>query len=196
MRKAMHDDFISVTDGVISPDQCIQAIEIMDRFKSMGFFKKRHQIGEGDTTMRDDLSLSSNNMISEGVEIENISVLTQIAMPAIYNAYNQYATRYGSLNSVNPVIFSPKMQITNVSEGYHVWHFEDGARSTSGRLLAYILYLNDVEEGGETEFLYVSKRVKPKAGRLLMFPAGFTHTHRGNPPLSGVKYILTGWVEL
>jgi len=55
--------------------------------------------------------------------------------------------------------------------------------------------LNDVEEGGETEFLYLKKRFKPIRDRLLIFPAGFTHTHRGNPPLSGDKYILTGWVE-
>ena len=59
----------------------------------------------------------------------------------------------------------------------------------------YILYLNDVEEGGETELLYQSMRFKPEAGTLLLFPAGFTHTHRGNPPLSGEKYIMTGWVE-
>jgi len=38
-------------------------------------------------------------------------------------------------------------------------------------------------------------RVKPKKGRLILFPAGFTHTHRGNPPLDGEKYIITGWVE-
>ena len=63
------------------------------------------------------------------------------------------------------------------------------------RVLSWILYLNDVEEGGETEFLYQSMRFKPKAGTFILFPAHFTHTHRGNPPLSGVKYIATGWIE-
>jgi hypothetical protein len=62
--------------------------------------------------------------------------------------------------------------------------------------MAFILYLNDVEDGGETEFLYYHKRIKPKQGTLILFPAGYTHTHRGNPPLKGSKYILTGWVEL
>jgi hypothetical protein len=56
-------------------------------------------------------------------------------------------------------------------------------------------YLNDVEEGGETEFLYQKKRVKPVKNRVVVWPAGFTHTHRGNPPLSNAKYIITGWVE-
>tara|TARA_R110000868_G_scaffold16539_1_gene73910 strand:+ start:347 stop:526 length:180 start_codon:yes stop_codon:yes gene_type:complete len=58
-----------------------------------------------------------------------------------------------------------------------------------------MLYLNDVEEGGETELLYQSRRIKPQKGTLTMFPASFTHTHRGNPPLSNDKYIVTGWVE-
>jgi hypothetical protein len=63
------------------------------------------------------------------------------------------------------------------------------------RLLAWSLYLNDVDEGGETEFLYQSMRIKPKMGTFVLWPAFFTHTHRGNPPLSGLKYIATGWVE-
>ena len=58
-----------------------------------------------------------------------------------------------------------------------------------------MMYLNDVDDGGETEFLYQKKRIRPKQGRVLIFPAGFTHTHRGNPPLSGDKYILTSWLE-
>ena len=56
------------------------------------------------------------------------------------------------------------------------------------------LYLNTVEEGGETEFLYINKRIKAQQGRLIIFPAGFTHTHRGNPPIGQDKYIVSTWV--
>jgi len=58
-----------------------------------------------------------------------------------------------------------------------------------------MIYLNDVEEGGETEFLYYARRIKPTQGTLLIWPAYFTHAHRGNPPLSNTKYIITGWIE-
>ena len=46
----------------------------------------------------------------------------------------------------------------------------------------------------ETEFLNFSKRVKPKRGRIVIWPAGFPYVHRGNPPLSGEKYLLTSWM--
>ncbi len=78
---------------------------------------------------------------------------------------------------------------------YHVWHNEDDTPQNMRRVATFILYLNDVEEGGETEFLYYPKRVKAKTGRFILWPAGFTHTHRGNPPISNTKYIVTGWVE-
>ena len=58
-----------------------------------------------------------------------------------------------------------------------------------------MVYLNDIEDGGETEFLYQSRRIKPVTGRAVLWPAGYTHTHRGNPPLKDAKYIITGWVE-
>ena len=110
--------------------------------------------------------------------------------------YKNYTDHFSVLNDMNRHgIISYKIQKTMPSEGYHVWHCEIDNHDRARRLGVYILYLNDVEEGGETEFLYLSQRVKPKTGRLLLFPAGYVHTHRGNPPLSGEKYIMTGWME-
>jgi hypothetical protein len=81
------------------------------------------------------------------------------------------------------------------SGGYHAWHYEAWDRGTCERRLAYSLYLNDVPEGeGETEFFYQHHRQQPKAGDLVIWPAGFTHMHRGNPVRTTVKYIATGWV--
>ncbi|HYO55197.1 2OG-Fe(II) oxygenase [Archangium sp.] len=84
------------------------------------------------------------------------------------------------------------------SGGYPHWHSEiypkDPSCEQLHRVLAFQFYLNDVSEGGETEFFYQEKKVQSKAGRMLIFPAGFTHTHRGNVPHSGDKYIITSWV--
>ena len=66
--------------------------------------------------------------------------------------------------------------------------------SSRNRFIVVSLYLNDVK-GGETEFLNQSLRVEAVKNRFVMFPATYTHIHRGNPPLSATKYIITGWVE-
>ena len=63
----------------------------------------------------------------------------------------------------------------------------------AGRMLVWTIYLNDVLEGGETEFLYHSERHKAEEGKIVIFPANYMCAHRGNPPLSNTKYILTGW---
>ena len=60
------------------------------------------------------------------------------------------------------------------------------------RCLTWMVYLNDVNEGGETEWLYQQLKIKPKRGTVVIWPTGFTHLHRGNPPMSN-KYIVTGW---
>ncbi|WP_224364981.1 2OG-Fe(II) oxygenase [Hyalangium versicolor] len=84
------------------------------------------------------------------------------------------------------------------SSGYPHWHSEiypkDANCEQLHRVLAFQFYLNDVTEGGETEFYYQQRKVESKQGRMLIFPAGFTHTHRGNQPVSGDKYIITSWV--
>ncbi|MEW6705214.1 MAG: 2OG-Fe(II) oxygenase [Pseudomonadota bacterium] len=84
------------------------------------------------------------------------------------------------------------------SGGYHHWHSEiypqDAGCESLHRVLLFQYYLNDVAEGGETEFFYQQRRVAPKAGRLVIAPAGFTHTHKGHVPRSGDKLVATSWV--
>ena len=111
--------------------------------------------------------------------------------------YPQYQSKYMVDIDINPFpkfISDFKIQKTLPTEGYHMWHYEIDS-NPSTRIMVYTLYLNNVEEGGETEFLYQSLRLKPKQGTIVLWPAGYTHIHRGNPPLSGEKYIVTGWIN-
>ncbi len=82
--------------------------------------------------------------------------------------------------------------------GYPYWHCEQYPRSadadTLHRMLLWTIYLNDGFGDGETEFLYQERRITPRAGSLLIAPTAFTHTHRGNTPRHGDKYIATSWV--
>ncbi|MEZ0373974.1 MAG: 2OG-Fe(II) oxygenase [Candidatus Sericytochromatia bacterium] len=89
---------------------------------------------------------------------------------------------------------------TRLSGGYHHFHSEnypainDPEQSSLHRVLLFMYYLNDVREGGETEFLYYQRLLRPVRGQLVFAPSGFTHTHKGHVPQSNDKYILTSWV--
>ena len=80
-------------------------------------------------------------------------------------------------------------------QGYHSWHCDRGNEGASKhRYLVCMYYLNDVEEGGETEFYGQKLKIKPKKGSLVIFPATFTHMHKGNVPISNDKYIMNFWI--
>jgi|TARA_R110001583_G_scaffold26456_2_gene95222 hypothetical protein len=79
--------------------------------------------------------------------------------------------------------------------GYHAFHEDCGAESPSlERTLVCMFYLNDVKEGGETEFYHQNVKVPPTQGSLVIFPAYFTHLHKGHVPISNDKYILNLWL--
>ena len=112
------------------------------------------------------------------------------------NCYIHYRNKYSILNELHShSIRNVLLQKTKPGEGYHKWHCENDHTANKDRVCAFMLYLNDVEEGGKTEFLYQNIKIKPEEGKLLIWPAQFTHTHRGNSPISNNKYILTGWIE-
>lgn len=82
--------------------------------------------------------------------------------------------------------------------GYPYWHCElyprDPAGETLHRHLLWTLYLNDDFQAGETEFLFQERKIEPRTGSLLIAPTAFTHTHRGNRPEGGDKFIATSWI--
>lgn len=80
--------------------------------------------------------------------------------------------------------------------GYPYWHSEHYPRDEDSlhRVLLWTVYLNDGFGAGETEFVHQNQKIAPRAGSFLIAPAGFTHTHRGNRPTGGAKYIGTSWI--
>tara|TARA_Y100000593_G_C4214736_1_gene288655 strand:- start:154 stop:840 length:687 start_codon:yes stop_codon:yes gene_type:complete len=99
----------------------------------------------------------------------------------------------------NPTLHGnqPLMHVyTPPGMGYHVFHadYAPFQEKLSRRMLVAMLYCNDVEEGGETEFWFQNIKIKPKQGTLVVWPAYFTHIHKGHPPISNKKYIVNKWL--
>ena len=72
---------------------------------------------------------------------------------------------------------------------------ERSSLQSSHRVLAWMTYLNEVEDGGTTNFSHYDIKVKPETGKTLIWPAEWTHAHSGEVLNSGVKYIVTGWMH-
>lgn len=186
--------FIQEYPNAFSEDFCSRAIAAFDKSDELGFTVTRQMQGGG---------VSKSNMSGTSIsftDLANVEKSLSEEFMAVFwgHIFPSYAaTFHESINEATGAlyVFNMKIQKTDKREAYHTWHYENSTRALSNRSLAWSIYLNEVE-GGETEFLYQSLRVKPEMGKAIVFPAGYTHLHRGLPSLDKAKYIITGWVEL
>jgi hypothetical protein len=103
-----------------------------------------------------------------------------------YKYCNIQQHEWGMFEDWNLQKYKPK-------EGYFMKHFEKTGGVTINRHLAFMTYLNDVRNGGETEFYYQKLKIKPEAGLTLIWGTDWTTTHRGLTSRTETKYIATGW---
>lgn len=193
------DNFIGIKENALSAELCLELIEhINEKFSFAQSLSKEEMseqaIGYGvDQFENGALSRSDFQVFQPDNSYFRLKEITNCIFDGL-NEYKQFVSTVGTIGPlVNDVV---KLQYTAIGGGFHKWHTEQSQSTTSNRSLAWLIYLNDVAEGGETEFLYQQQRHKPKQGTLVIFPAGITHPHRGNPPYSNDKYIATGWFTL
>jgi hypothetical protein len=196
--EAKIENFVGIYENAFSKEFCENVINQFNLLQEQGFTKTRQELNDADKVTKDDSAIWTGSFYNTEVDVRGMHNLIGKEFNDVFwgQCYPHYAENFSVLQTSGPHnIFGNKVQQTKIGQCYHVWHYESANRESCNRLLTHIIYLNDVDEGGETEFLYGIKRYKPKAGTLLIFPAAFTHTHRGNPPLSNDKYIITGWTE-
>ena len=111
----------------------------------------------------------------------------------IYNkTLKEVVNYYVQLSEMDFFWSGLQFQKNKKDEGFFRWHTDNSENINSpSRFLGYIFYLNDVEEGGETEFRYQNINIKPKKGTIVIFPSTWVYYHRGVAPVSNDKYIIT-----
>jgi prolyl 4-hydroxylase len=107
---------------------------------------------------------------------------------------NSYVKKYGIREDVRTHICN-NIQYYKPKQGYRALHYERGKVSPT-RQLVYMLYCNTVTDKGGTEFPYQNKTLSAVKGKLVIWPAEFTHPHRGIISDTQEKYIVTGWIEI
>lgn len=195
MNEIYNETFVRVYDNAISNQTCESLIAYFEWCLKNNRTWGRPEPG----LLKKDISTALNptNYWDINFSNENLSPFIGEFNTAFWDrCYKEYTEEFDTLKQFDRhTIYTYKLQKTAPGGGYHIWHCESGSKLFSSRIAAYLLYLNDVANGGETEFLSQGIRVAPKQGTLVIWPASYTHPHRGNPPLSGTKYVMTGWVE-
>lgn len=181
-------DFIGVYKDVIPKEECERFIKTIDNYLSNS---------NPNTVLHGAMQFPTNELGRLDYAIHGMVELPDESK--VINNYLQqciahYANEYFIVRQLPIESRDVKFQKTPPRGGYHNWHCEQGDIQTSDRVLAWMVYLNDIPENeGETEFIWQKLRVNPEAGKFLIWPAQYTHTHRGNPVYSCDKYIVTGW---
>lgn len=109
------------------------------------------------------------------------------------NEYNNYNIKFLFLKGD---LFAKDFLISKYRQntGKYIYHNDFSYSEKSARVITFLWYLNDIEEGGETIF-WDNYKIKPESGKLILFPATWTYPHTGKIPISSNKYIITGWLE-
>ena len=193
--KEEYKDFVGIYDESVPVELCNEFVESYEEAK-----KNRTII---DCTVENEtLNIDNPPSLIRRDEVAFVNPLSSTIYPRppvnayfkfLEECFKSYTKRYGIefYGSIYNDVF--KIHKVRKSEGYHKWHYEKDAPQSIERLMAYMTYLEAPKEGGETEFLHQSLRIEPIVGRTLIWPATYTHMHRGNPPLDGEKMYITGW---
>jgi len=192
--KETYKDFIGIYENVLSDEYTNEIINVFDQNKYK--FQPRVRLDRNNNLIASDRAISSTEInLASHVDFFN-NILDKKILPRYFSKYPSFLQTI-SESSEGITIYPFQIQETSPGEGYHKFHSEwGGIPDIAYRILTYTAYLNDVNEGGETEFLYQHSRLKPKKGTIVIFPSFCTHFHRGNSPLKNNKYIITGWISL
>jgi len=187
------DQFIQIYEKAFSDEFCQKVIDWYNFAEQCGITINRQEHDGVPKTDKQDMATFLPQLPLTHTDNKIIDEFNHVFWG---HCYKQYADQFDILKSFdNHNSYTIKIQKTQPGQGYHLWHAETTGKTTGNRLLTWTAYLNDNFEAGETEFLYQHYRYKPSKGDCIIFPAAYTHTHRGNPPIGGDKYIITGWVE-
>lgn len=178
--------YVQWFDGALAPEFCERMI---DAFQTLDRFQMRN--GRGAMT-----ALQS----SAWTEL-NVSKVADASFETLFREQVLHYLALYNQRAPQTLPIPPRDRLENLrikrylaAENDQFQPHFDALDYTSNRYMVFIWYLNDVAEGGETEFCDLGLRVAAKAGRLLMFPPYWMYQHAGLPPRSGDKYIISTYL--
>ncbi len=168
--------------------------EIINLFEGNKNLQKQGLTGLGkDTTIKKttDIIVSPNDLKDIKFKCLN-SYINEL-----FKCFIDYQSQWPFVKNLIKDIHIGSFNIQKYFPGDHFAgiHTERFDIKSSHRLFAWMTYLDDVEDGGTTNFSHYDIKIKPEIGKTLIWPAEWTHAHSGEILNSGVKYIVTGWMH-
>ena len=184
-KKTKFSDFIYIERDALPKSFCNNVIEKFEQDDR----KRQGQVGSG---VHLEIKRSSDLSITE---LEDWKSYDQAFFRCLNTQLKKYIRflpeEYVKYSALNELGNDTGYQIQRTQPGdYYIWHHDQ----TKTRLVTFIWYLNDVKDGGYTEFID-GTRIQPEAGKLIIFPATWDFLHRGVSPKTETKYLCTGWVH-
>tara|TARA_B100000683_G_scaffold266710_1_gene299397 strand:+ start:889 stop:1470 length:582 start_codon:yes stop_codon:yes gene_type:complete len=185
----MAESFIYNVPNVLSSRDCQSIIDCIE--SNIDISNKEHVIKPDSSLLKLFRSLTSNQTSTFEKYDTKIKNILSHHFKIYFNTYMDN----GMTHDIEPIDIIDEIKYQKFNPpGHFDWHFEQGpAEHSKGRFLVWMIYLNTIKESGSTDFYYQQQSYQPQEGSLLMWPASFTHRHRGNPNLDTEKYIATGW---
>jgi len=188
-------DTIFELDNVLSKDQCKKIIDLFESDPNIGPGHVSGGIRRPDVKTSIDLRITRADPTWKDIDALLENSLTQMISKYKHHLHDEFKCfRFNAWSKIFDNLEDTGYNIQRTDPGgFFTWH--NDYEPMKNRILTFIWYLNDVnpEDGGYTEFID-GRRIQPKAGKFIMFPATWTCTHRGFTLKKGKKYIVTGWL--
>lgn len=177
-----------INESTISSADCDTLID---------YFKNKKEEGRAFPGMCGDCEIDPK--IKKSTDVHITQELHSFFSGLIQKSLDEYIERFPFCNYYSKwaILVDPLIQHYAPNDGFYAWHTErcGATKNQCNRHLVYMVYLNDVTDGGGTEFYHQNLVVQPVKGKVLIWPADWTYTHRGIPSPTQEKYIVTGWFE-
>jgi len=186
----MNDFFIYSNANSLSTLLCDEIIELFEKSSAkydgvtIGGLNKNVKNTDELTIYKNDIKWSRiHNLLEKELtnNVKNYITKCKLFLPDGYPIFNS-----------DLLIDTIQIQKYTKNIGKYIYHNDELIQDKKKRVLTFIWYLNDVLDGGETEFLNFN--IIPEAGKLFIFPSTWTYPHKANMPISNDKYIMTGWL--
>lgn len=170
--------------------------ELIGYFESNKKRQKKGTTGKGENlTYKDSIDIS---ILPKEIELPGNEIFSEY-FNNLFSCYQDYVTEWPFLKKFAEELQIGEFNLQRYQKGQHFQavHTERATLGTLHRIFAWMTYLNDVdvEEGGSTFFYHYDLEIQPRKGLTLIWPAEWTHAHKGNLLLGNSKYIITGWMH-